>query len=187
MCQIWCIFKNKWLIFFLKNETLRSESVKTNYFIIQDFFYSFINSFVKWLLLFLVLNYHNYGIRKYKFSCYLVYPASKSSMTIRHCFRHVNLVSYSLFYISLNISVSLRNLIIFSTSQLFPSSALKSPWFRHIQNKKNPLFEIEYCSFITSCFSYFCIKSYNMSLNKRYKRNTCVDNFSCLLLFAEKA
>ena len=42
-------------------------------------------------------------------SCYLVYPASKS--TIRHCFRHADLVSsYSSFYISSNISVFIRNL-----------------------------------------------------------------------------
>ena len=48
-------------------------------------------------------------------------------MTIRHCSHHDDLVSYSSFYISSNISVSFRNLI-FSTSQLFPSSAFKSPW-----------------------------------------------------------
>ena len=65
--------------------------------------------------------------KKNKISCYLVYPASKSSMTIRHCCWHTDLVSYSI-YISLNISVSFRNLVIFSTSQWFPSSALKSPW-----------------------------------------------------------
>ena len=27
-CQIWCIFKEKWFIFFLKSEALRSESVE---------------------------------------------------------------------------------------------------------------------------------------------------------------
>ena len=37
-------------------------------------------------------------------NCYLVYPASKSSMTIRHCFRHADLVSCpSFFYIFSNI------------------------------------------------------------------------------------
>ena len=49
-------------------------------------------------------------------------------MTIRHYSRHADLVSYSYIYISSNISVSLKNLIIFSTSQLFPSSVLMSPW-----------------------------------------------------------
>ena len=49
-------------------------------------------------------------------------------MTIRRCFWHADLVSYSSFYISSNISVSLRNLIIFSTSQFFPSSVPMSPW-----------------------------------------------------------
>ena len=41
-------------------------------------------------------------------SCYLVYPASKSSMTIRHCLRHADLVSYPSFYISSNISCFLK-------------------------------------------------------------------------------
>ena len=49
-------------------------------------------------------------------------------MLIRYCFRHVDLVSYSSFYISLNIFVSLRNFIIYSTSHLFPNIALMSPW-----------------------------------------------------------
>ena len=31
MSQICCIFKNKWFIFFLQNEALRSESVKHKY------------------------------------------------------------------------------------------------------------------------------------------------------------
>ena len=66
-------------------------------------------------------------VKQVKLSCYLVYPASKSLMTIRHCFRHADLVSYSSFYIFSNISVSLRNHIIFSTSQFFPSSAPMSP------------------------------------------------------------
>ena len=50
-------------------------------------------------------------------------------MTIRHCSLHAaDLVNYSLFYISSNISVFLRNLNIFYTSQFFPSSAHMSPW-----------------------------------------------------------
>ena len=57
-------------------------------------------------------------------NCYLVYPASKSSMTLRHCSRHADLVSFFSFYISSNISVS-------STSQFFPCSALKSPCILH--------------------------------------------------------
>ena len=40
-----------------------------------------------------------------------------------HCSRHADLVSYSSY-----ISVSIRNLIIFSTSQFFPSSVPMSPW-----------------------------------------------------------
>ena len=56
------------------------------------------------------------------------YPASKSLMTIKHCFWHAGLVSFSSFYISSNITVSLRNLIIFSTSQFFPSSVHMLPW-----------------------------------------------------------
>ena len=59
---------------------------------------------------------------------YLVFRASKSSITKRHCFRHADLVKYSSFCISLNIPVSLWNLIIFSTSHFFPSSVLISPW-----------------------------------------------------------
>ena len=53
--------------------------------------------------------------------CYLIYPASKSLITIRHYSCFADLVSYSSFYIFSNISVSLRNLIIFSISQFFPS------------------------------------------------------------------
>ena len=64
----------------------------------------------------------------YKLSCYLVYLASKLSMTIRHCFQHADLVSHCSFYISSNTSVSLINLMIFSTSQLFSNRTLKSPW-----------------------------------------------------------
>ena len=37
----------------------------------------------------------------YLFVCCLIYPASKSIMTIRHCFWHADLVSYSSFYIFL--------------------------------------------------------------------------------------
>ena len=51
-------------------------------------------------------------------SCYIVNPVSKSSMTIRHCFWHSDLVSYPSFYISSNISIS----------QVFLSSTLMSPW-----------------------------------------------------------
>ena len=62
-------------------------------------------------------------------SCYLVYPASKPSMTIRHCFQHADLVSYPSFYISSNIFVSLRNLIFFSTSQIFALVSLCHPGY----------------------------------------------------------
>ena len=54
------------------------------------------------------------GIPIYLFICYSVYPASKSLMSIRHCFCHADLVSYSSFYISSNISVS------FETSSFSP-------------------------------------------------------------------
>ena len=54
------------------------------------------------------------------FICYSVYPASKSLMTTRHCSWHADLVSHSSFYISSNISASLRNLIIFTILHSFP-------------------------------------------------------------------
>ena len=71
-------------------------------------------------------------------------------MTIRHCFRHADLVSCALFfsfYISLNISVSLRNLIIFSASQLFYSSVLMSPQILYFF-----LLSIHWGQFCRQCF-----------------------------------
>ena len=55
-------------------------------------------------------------------SYWWVYPAWKLLVIVRCCIGHAYLVSYVYVNTSSNISISLRKLIIFSTSQYFPSS-----------------------------------------------------------------
>ena len=53
---------------------------------------------------------------------------SKSFMAVRHCYSHVDLVSYLLYLYSSNISISLRNIITFSTSALDIISVVFFHW-----------------------------------------------------------
>ena len=64
----------------------------------------------------------------YIVSCSWVYPASKSSMTIRHCYQCTDIVSILSVYIFLNAPIPLGNLVILSILQVFPSSFPMSPW-----------------------------------------------------------
>ena len=85
MCQIWCIFKKKWLIFFLKNEALRNESVKV---------------LLRQIMLILIVISE--------------FTSAKSFMIKRHCSK-VMIISSAIhyFYISLNTPMSLRHLLYF--------------------------------------------------------------------------
>ena len=65
------------------------------------------------------------------FNLLLSLPSIKETNE-RHCSCHADLVSYSSFYISWNIFVSLRNLITSSSSQLSPNSVLMSPWILYL-------------------------------------------------------